>query len=72
MVWDSSFDIFHVMLVNVRKKTQRPIHLNVSHVMSTNGATDGLIGANGAVVQPNVVVEHGIESGHVMALHQVD
>ena len=33
---------------------------------------DGLIGANGAAVQLNVVAEHEIESGHVMVLHQVD
>ena len=71
-VWDSSFDIFHVMLENVRKKTRRLIHLNVSHVMLINGVMDGQIGANGAAVRPNVVVGPEIESVHVMALHQVD
>ena len=72
MVWDSSCDIFPVMQVNVKKKIQRLTHLNVSLAMSTNGVTDGQIGANGAVVQPNAVAELGIESVHVMVLHQVD
>lgn len=72
VVWDSSCDIFPVMLVNVKKKIQRLTPHNVSLAMLTNGVMDGQIGANGAVVQPNVVVEPVIESAHVMVPHQVD
>ena len=72
MVWDSSFAIYHVMLVNVKKKTLQLIHPSVCHVMLINGVTVGQTGANGAAVRRNVVVAPAIESVHVMERHQVN
>ena len=71
VVWDSSFDIYHVTPVNVKKKTLQLIHPSVYHAMSINGVTDGQTGANGAAVRPNVVAAPAIESVHVMEQHQV-